>query len=335
MNARERFHAVMNRQPVDRMPIVEWAVWWDKTIDRWQGEGLPNLQSNRYAIAQHFGLDQMYQLGGYSMISADAPKPAHHGAGIIKDEADFERIRKFFCPPIDDSQVVAPGWEADLDGGEAILWYNLPGFFWTPRDLFGIEGHFYAFFDHPELMHQINTLVAEYHIAYFDAVCRWRVPDMMCFAEDMSYNHGSMLSKALFDEFLAPYYRRVIGHIKATRPEVIVFVDSDGDIHEPAAWFAEVGVYGMLPLERQAGVDVAAIRKALPAMNFIGCFDKMTMNRGESAMRAEFERLLPVAKQGGLIISCDHQTPPGVSYEQYQTYLRLLREYAVKVGAGR
>ena len=32
----------------------------------------------------------------------------------------------------------------------------------------------------------------------------------MTFAEDMSYNHGPMLSKALFDEFLAPYYRRLV-----------------------------------------------------------------------------------------------------------------------------
>jgi len=33
------------------------------------------------------------------------------------------------------------------------------------------------------------------------------------------------------------------------------------------------------------------------------------------------------ARRGGFIISCDHQTPPGVSYDQYQLYLRLFREY--------
>jgi uroporphyrinogen-III decarboxylase len=61
---------------------------------------------------------------------------------------------------------------------------------------------------------------------------------------------------------------------------------------------------------------------------YIGGFDKMCMPQGEAAMRAEFERLLPVARQGGYIISCDHQTPPGVSLEQYHIYLRLLGEYA-------
>ena len=61
-------------------------------------------------------------------------------------------------------------------------------------------------------------------------------------------------------------------------------------------------------------------------------FDKMTMNKGEAAMRAEFERLLPTAAKGGFIISCDHQTPPAVSYEDYKLYIRLFREYAERAG---
>ena len=60
----------------------------------------------------------------------------------------------------------------------------------------------------------------------------------------------------------------------------------------------------------------------------VGHFDKMTMNRGEAAMRTEFERLVPLMKTGGFIPSVDHQTPPGVSLEEYRVYLRLLNEYA-------
>ena len=40
-----------------------------------------------------------------------------------------------------------------------------------------------------------------------------------------------------------------------------------------------------------------------------------------------FERLVPLMKTGGFIPSVDHQTPPGVSLEQYRVYLRLLNEY--------
>ena len=60
----------------------------------------------------------------------------------------------------------------------------------------------------------------------------------------------------------------------------------------------------------------------------VGHFDKMVMNKGEAAMRAEFERLLPLMRTGGFIPSVDHQTPPGVSLDEYRIYLGLLGEYA-------
>jgi hypothetical protein len=66
----------------------------------------------------------------------------------------------------------------------------------------------------------------------------------------------------------------------------------------------------------------------------IGHYDKMVMTRGEDAMRREFERLLPVMQSGGFIPGVDHQTPPGVSLNEYRCYLRLLEEYSV-LGAKR
>jgi uroporphyrinogen-III decarboxylase len=147
--------------------------------------------------------------------------------------------------------------------------------------------------------------------------------------EDMSYNHGPMLSGEQFETFLAPYYRQVIPTIK--QHGTWVFVDSDGDITEPAPWFDAAGIDGILPLERQAGVDLAGLRKTLPHQRYIGAFDKMTMPKGRQAMEAEFQRLVPIARQGGFIISVDHQTPPGVSLENYRIYLDLLEQYARQV----
>jgi len=93
-------------------------------------------------------------------------------------------------------------------------------------------------------------------------------------------------------------------------------------------WIEEVGIAGVLPLERQAGVDGMRLREQFPALRMIGHYDKMIMNRGEAAVRGEFERLRPLMRTGGFIPSVDHQTPPGVSMEQYRVYLRLLAEYA-------
>ena len=71
-----------------------------------------------------------------------------------------------------------------------------------------------------------------------------------------------------------------------------------------------------------------AIRNQYPEMGMIGHFNKMVMDQGEAAMRAEFERLMPLMRSGGFIPSVDHQTPPHVTIDQYRLYRRLLAEYA-------
>jgi uroporphyrinogen-III decarboxylase len=86
-----------------------------------------------------------------------------------------------------------------------------------------------------------------------------------------------------------------------------------------------------LPLERQAGVDGMAIRQQYPEVCMVGHFDKMVMDRGEQAIRDEFERLMPLMKSGGFIPSVDHQTPPHVTIDQYRLYRRLLDEYTAAV----
>ena len=95
-------------------------------------------------------------------------------------------------------------------------------------------------------------------------------------------------------------------------------------------WFIDAGIDGVYPLERQAGVDVSQMRRNYPKFLMMGGYDKMVMSLGEADMRAEFERLLPVMRSGGFIPSVDHQTPPGVSLEQYRIYLSLFEEYCKK-----
>jgi hypothetical protein len=325
----QRVRAILNFQPFDRLPVVEWAPWWDKTIERWRGEGLPAGARTHHDISAHFGLDS-FRMDWFRARGGALPKEPRHGAGILADEADYERLREHLVPwpAVDRDQWLA--WKQEQDRGESVLWFATDGYFWTPRLLLGIERHLYAFYDQPGLLHRICGDLADWHERVFEEVCRLCRPDYFSFAEDMSYNHGPMLSREMFDEFLAPYYRRVLKRAKDLG--LTVFVDSDGDITVPAGWFWGVGVDGLFPLERQSGLDVAVLRRMHPRLRLLGAFDKMTMTRGREAMEREFERLLPVARQGGFIVSVDHQTPPGVSYAQYKVFLEAFWKYARLAG---
>jgi uroporphyrinogen-III decarboxylase len=150
-------------------------------------------------------------------------------------------------------------------------------------------------------------------------------PTFATIAEDMSYNHGPMISERLFDQFVAPYYRQLVPRLHELGATVIV--DTDGDVTRMVPWLLREAIQGVLPLERQAGIDGFKLREQFPMLRMVGHYNKMVMNQGEAAMRAEFQRLMPLTRSGGFIPSVDHQTPPGVSLQQYRCYLQLLEEY--------
>lgn len=324
MNNRQRFKNLMSFEKVDRLPIVEWAPYWDKTVDRWHNEGLPKDLTEPTDIREYFGLDRYLQLYVFPR-SAECPWPVTHGGKIISDEKDYEDIKKHLYPEVAFDKDLLKNWAKEQVQGDAVIWFTLEGFFWYPRVLFGIEEHMYSFFDKPNLVKKMNADLVEFHLRVYDEICQICIPDFMSFAEDMSYNHGPMLSKENFDEFLLPYYERIVPKLKEN--ETIPFVDSDGDVTDLIPWLKQAGIEGIFPLERMAGVDVEKIRADHPNFKMFGGFDKTVMHLGEQAVRKEFERLLPTMKTGGFMISVDHQTPPQVSIEDYRLFIKLLNEY--------
>ena len=329
MNASERFARLLAGKSIDRLPVIEWAPWWDLTVKEWRREGLPEECAGYEELQRYFSLDRCLQTSVSPRTDA-TPEPAGFGSGIMATEDDYyDRVRPTLYP--DPARLLTDEKYAALvrEGGDALHFFTVPGFFWFPRELFGIEAHLYSFYDEPELLKAICDDYADWLERVFAAVfARFRF-DFMSFAEDMSYNNGPMIGKAQFDEFLAPFYRRVIPLIHSYG--VPVFIDSDGDITRAVDWYASVGADGMFPLEKQAGTDVSVYIDKQPALAYLGHFDKMCMHRGEEAMRAEFERLLPSVLRGKVIPSVDHQTPPDVTMENYRIYVRLLKEYAGRV----
>ena len=326
MNHVERFRAVINFQAVDRLPRWEWAMWWDETIARWHTEGLPaELKFNQvFDIARYFGLDP-YQQFWFSTTDATIEATQHHVEGIVSNMDDYLRIRPMLFPNHGGAIREMAGWAERQRQGEAVVWCTLEGFFWFPRTLMGFEKLMYAFVDQAELLHQINQDLLAFNLRLLDQILEVCPPTFMTTAEDMSYNHGPMISRATFEDFVAPYYRQMLPRLQERN--IPLLMDTDGDVTLLVPWLESLGIQGVLPLERQAGVDGGKLREQYPQLVMAGHFDKMTMNRGEAAMRAEFERLAPITQTGGFIPSVDHQTPPGVSLEQYRCYLRLLEEF--------
>jgi hypothetical protein len=305
--------------------MVEWAAWWGITTERWQKEGMPAGLSFVESL-QYFNLDELHCIGA----SPDVPPAPNHGAAVIAGEAEYEALREKLYVPSNTEKLLeyAAQLKERHEAGELSIRLWLDGFFWYPRRLFGIEPHLYAFYDQPELMHRINRDLLAFNLRVLEELFSVLKPDFVGMAEDMSYNYGPMLSRQHFDEFLLPYYRKLTDYCKSR--QVPVLVDSDGDITLMVPWFLDAGINGVYPLERQAGVDIGLIRRDYPEFVMMGGYDKMVMNQGEAAIRAEFDRILPVMRSGRYIPSVDHQTPPGVSFNDYKIYIRLFSDYCEK-----
>jgi len=325
---RERFIRVMRHGDVSQgIPIIEWAGYWDLTLKNWLSQGLSEGM-DLYQTHEHFGLDAHFQHWFWS-VTGKTPQPASHGAPIVRDAKEYEEILPTLYPEIGFDPAAMEMRARRQAEGSALLWITLDGPFWFPRRLLGIEPHLLAFCENPDLMKRINQDIANFNIRAIEAVCKFYRPDFMTFAEDMSYNHGSMISRELFEEFMAPYYRQMLPVLK--KYDIMPIIDSDGDVEPIIPWFEAIGVEGILPLERMAGVDVNRIRRNHPEWKMIGGFDKTVMHLGEEALRAEFQRIKPAVLAGRYIPSVDHQTPPAVGLDDYRLYVRLLHEFSDEV----
>jgi hypothetical protein len=219
----------------------------------------------------------------------------------------------------------------DHQRGDYSIRLNLEGFFWTPRELLGIEPHMYAFYDNPDLIHDMNEYILKVYIEKLIKVLDIVHADIVYIMEDLSGKNGPMISPELFDDFIGCYYRRLIPVLKNSGVRH-VFVDTDGDFKKLIPNFIKAGVDGFLPMDVNAGMDIVAVRNEFPDLKFIGGYNKLCIVDGKESIDKEFERIIPVIRQGGYIPGVDHQVPPSASLENYLYYIKRLKEVMLMAG---
>jgi hypothetical protein len=215
--------------------------------------------------------------------------------------------------------------------GEFSVRLNIEGFFWTPRELMGIEGLSYAFYDTPELIHRINRFALSVFKEHLSKVLAVLPADVLYVMEDISGVNGPLISPRMFDEFLAPYYRELVPMVRSLGVRH-VFVDTDGDFRRLIPNFMSVGVDGFLPVDVNAGVDIVSVRQDYPQLKFIGGFNKLCIAEGRESIDREFARLLPVIRQGGYLPGTDHQVAPSTPLENYRYYIGRLEQVMRQAG---
>lgn len=78
---------------------------------------------------------------------------------------DYEKLKAYLYGDqlIGETDAMLAAFAADDAQRDTAVWFSIEGFFWFPRTLFGIENHFYAFYDYPDLLLEINRDLCAYY----------------------------------------------------------------------------------------------------------------------------------------------------------------------------
>lgn len=204
---------------------------------------------------------------------------------------------------------------------------SIPGGFDTPRELMGEEVACIAYYEQPELMHDILETIGATSYEVLERISEKLVIDQVSVHEDLAGKSGSLIGPKQILEFIKPYYRK-IWDMLSYRGTKIFQQDSDGNINSVIDAFIECGVNSFFPMEPSAGMDIVKIRKKYGnKFAMLGGIDKHVLRLSKDAIRKELEyKMQPLMKNGGMVFGLDHRIPNGTPIENYRYYVDLGRE---------
>lgn len=255
-----------------------------------------------------------------SKKAATLPLPMDHP---VKTMDDWLRIKHHY--QFSEARF-QPGWEEIGRRHRAegkVVSVGIPGGYDEPRQLMGDEGVIFAFYDQPELIHDMLTTIGDTAVQVLDRVSAAVAVDELHVHEDMAGISGPLAGPKQVREFIAPYYRR-IWDLLAQRGVRLFRQDSDGDMRSLIPTFMEAGVNFMYPIEPTAGMDLVKLRAEYGTqLAFMGGIDKHVLRKSFADIEAELEyKIPPMVASGGCILGLDHRIPNGTPLAAYRFYMR-------------
>jgi hypothetical protein len=211
--------------------------------------------------------------------------------------------------------------QTHLDAGR-IVCVGMPGGFDEPRQLMGEEELCLAYYEQPELIHDILNTIGETTVQVLERVASTVQVDFLSVHEDMAGKSGCLIGPNQIDAFVKPYYLRVWEMLKS-RGARLFDLDSDGDINTVIPSLLDAGINCIHPMEPAANMDIVEIRRQYgDRLAFYGGIDKHVIRRSRDEIVTELEyKVPPMVESGGCVLALDHRIPNGTPLENYRFYV--------------
>jgi uroporphyrinogen decarboxylase len=330
-----------------------WACFtpWGQTLVRWRDEsGIADLD-----VARYFGLERWFEFvpleygpwprfderelssDGEYVVSVDyrgitrrnrrdrgsMPEWIDHP---VRSTADWNRYKtERLEGPVEPrlTRLAAFFAEARREDSPVQLGAFPWGMFGTLRDLLGTTGCLLAFYDHPDMVHDVIDTFTDLWLRLYAAACAAGRVDHVHIWEDMSGKQGSLISMAMVEEFMMPAYDRIVAFAR-DHGVPIVSVDTDGLVGELLTVLTRHGVNACMPFEAQAGNDLVRLRREYPGLGMMGGLDKAALARSKGDIHRELDKAFEMLALGGWVPGFDHLIPPDVPWQSFAYAVREL-----------
>ncbi len=337
----------------DRMPVFHWAGWWPETRDRWVTEGLPeDMDEHDYFDAPCFwaGLEVNLHLfpafEEETLEENDNYRIFRDGSGVVcqdwkcksciphyidftlKTATDWPEFKKRLRPdplrvPGNIDEQIQRAEHSDLP-----ISIHVASMMGWIRNWMGVENMSYLMYDSPDCYAEMVDTLADLSCWGIDQIVPRMntVPDLGFGWEDICGKSGPLVSPDIFDRCVAPGYRKIRNKLAEYGIDLLG-IDSDGYVEPLVPNWLEAGVNVQFPVEPGTwGASPERMRERYgKELRIIGGYNKLALERGREAIKAEFDRHIPLMKEGGYIILPDHLITPDTPLEDYRYYLELVR----------
>jgi hypothetical protein len=256
--------------------------------------------------------------------SATIPLPLTHP---VHDMDSWRAVKHMFTyrPDRIDRDALDRATAAQKAGSLVVAY--IPGGFDIPRELMGEEIACLAYYEQPELMHDILATLRETSLRVLEQITDVIVIDQLSVHEDLAGKAGPLIGPTQIKEYIAPYFQEV-WDLVSSRGTRIFDMDTDGNVDRVLDLFLECGLNSMHPMEPAAGMDIVSLRKKYGTrLAMRGGINKHVLRESKDAIRAELEyKMQPSMHHGGIAFALDHRIPNGTPIEHYRFYVDLGRE---------
>ncbi len=210
---------------------------------------------------------------------------------------------------------------------DALIVVSIPGGFDEPRQLMGEEELCVAYYEQPELIHDMLKTMGNTAQRVLEKVCNAVQIDVLSVHEDMAGKSGSLAGPTQISEFIKPYYRGVWDMLHNAGAQIFQ-QDSDGNMNGVIPAFIDAGINCTFPMEPAAGMDMVKTRQQYDdKLMMMGGIDKHILRQSKNDIRKELEyKLQPLMRTGGVVFGLDHRITNGTPIENYRYYVKTTRE---------